>query len=151
MRDSPVEERNMSGPLREFKKAPAGAYARPARKNPFRECALTAAFAAVGGKWKLTLVFFLSERRHHFAGLRKRLSSISHKVLTEQLRELEADGLVARRPLGPVPARVLYELTGYRRTLLPVVALLRAWGREHQNRRLQLQGLPASRGTADCP
>ena len=72
-----------------------------------------AAFAAVSGKWKLIIIYWLSTEELHFAGLRHRMSSISHKVLTEQLRELEADGIVNRAPLGSVPAPVMYRLTDY--------------------------------------
>jgi DNA-binding HxlR family transcriptional regulator len=118
------------------KNAPRGAYLRSARRNPVTDCPLTAAFAAVGGKWKLIIIYWLSTEELHFAGLRRRMSSISHKVLTEQLRELEADGIVNRAPLGSVPAPVMYRLTDYGRTLLPLVEGLRAWGRSHIDRTL---------------
>ena len=116
------------------KNAPAGAYRRRARRNPVSDCPLTAALAAVGGKWKLILIYWLAEGGHHFAGLRRRMTSISHKVLTEQLRELEADGIVKRAPLGKVPAPVMYQLTAYGRTLLPLVESVRTWGRGHIDR-----------------
>jgi len=117
------------------KNAPAGAYRRSARRNPVSDCPLTAALAAVGGKWKLIIIYWLAEGDHHFAGLRRRMTSISHKVLTEQLRELEADQIVERVPLGKVPAPVMYRLTGYGRTLLPLVESVRTWGRGHIDRR----------------
>jgi DNA-binding HxlR family transcriptional regulator len=119
------------------KNAPRGAYRRPARRNPVTDCPLTAAFAALGGKWKLILIYWLAQEEHHFAGLRRRVSSISHKVLTEQLRELEADEIVERVPLGAVPAPVMYRLTDYGRTLLPLVEGVRAWGRGHIERTLR--------------
>jgi DNA-binding HxlR family transcriptional regulator len=96
---------------------------------------LTAAFAAVGGKWKLTILYWLSHEEHHFSGLLRRVAPISHKVLTEQLRELEADGLVARESTGPVPAPVRYHLTDYGQTVLPLVESVRVWGVEHLRRR----------------
>jgi DNA-binding HxlR family transcriptional regulator len=117
------------------KNALRGAYRRSARRNPVTDCPLTAAFAAVGGKWKLIIIYWLSTEELHFAGLRRRMSSISHKVLTEQLRQLEADGIVNRAPLGSVPAPVMYRLTDYGRTLLPLVEGLRAWGRSHIDRK----------------
>ena len=98
------------------------------------DCPLTAAFAAVGGKWKLIIIYWLSQEDLHFAGLRRRMASISHKVLTEQLRELEADEIVARVPLGTVPAPVMYRLTAYGRTALPLVEGVRSWGRGHIER-----------------
>src|SRR5262249_61029692 len=115
---------------------PRGAYRRLPRRNPVTDCPLTAAFAAVGGKWKLIIIYWLSQGDLHFAGLRQRMTSISHKVLTEQLRELEADEIVKRTPLGSVPAPVMYRLTEYGRTLLPPVAAVRRWGRGHIERAL---------------
>ena len=117
-----------------LKNAPRSAYRRPPRRNPVTDCPLTAAFAAVGGKWKLIIVYWLAQGDHHFAGLRRRMSSISHKVLTEQLRELEADEIVSRVPLGSVPAPVMYRLSPYGRTLLPLVESVRKWGRGHIER-----------------
>ena len=112
------------------------------------DCPLTAAFAAVGGKWKLTLIYWLGREPHHFAGLQRRATSISHKVLTEQLRELEADGIILRAPLGAVPAPVRYVLTDYGRTLLPVVEGVRVWGLGHLERMRSLN--PASPAQPGC-
>jgi DNA-binding HxlR family transcriptional regulator len=95
---------------------------------------MAAAFAAVGGKWKLTLLYWLAHDETHFAGLRRRAAPITPKVLAEQLRELEADGLVARVETGPVPAPVIYRLTAYGVTVLPVVESVRAWGEAHLDR-----------------
>jgi DNA-binding HxlR family transcriptional regulator len=117
------------------KNARQGAYRRPARRNPLADCPLTAAFAAVGGKWKLTILYWLSHEEHHFSGLLRRVAPISHKVLTEQLRELEADGLVRRESTGPVPAPVRYHLTDYGLTVLPLVECARVWGVGHLRRR----------------
>jgi DNA-binding HxlR family transcriptional regulator len=114
--------------------ARAGAY-RPARPDPLAECPLHATFAAVGGKWKLTVLYWLSRETHHFSALLRRLSPIAHKVLTEQLRELESDGLVARVSDGPVPAPVHYHLTDYGRSVLPLVEDARIWGQAHLQRR----------------
>jgi len=92
---------------------------------------MAAAFAAVGGKWKLTLIYWLAHDECHFAGLRRRAAPIAPKVLAEQLRELEADGLVERIETGPVPAPVIYRLTAYGATVLPVVEAVRVWGEAH--------------------
>jgi DNA-binding HxlR family transcriptional regulator len=92
---------------------------------------LTAALAAIGGKWKLIIVYWLAESPRHFAGLRQVMPGISQKVLTEQLRELAADGIVQRQPKGAIPAPVEYSLTDYGRSLLPLVEDIRLWGRAH--------------------
>jgi DNA-binding HxlR family transcriptional regulator len=112
------------------KNAPSGNYS-PSRPNPLPGCPMAAAFAAIGGKWKLTLLYWLAHGESHFAGLRRRAAPISPKVLAEQLRELEADGLIERFATGPVPAPVIYRLTPYGKTVLPVVESVRVWGEAH--------------------
>ncbi len=116
------------------KKAPAGNHSRLRRPNPIDGCPLTAALAAVGGKWKLIIVYFLVDSPKHFAALRQDMPGISQKVLTQQLRELVNDGIVHRQPKGSVPAPVEYSLTDYGQSLLPLVEDVRRWGRTHMER-----------------
>src|SRR6476646_6608391 len=106
----------------------------PRRANPVVGCTLTAALAAIGGKWKLIILYWLAESPKHFAGLQRAMTGISQKVLTQQLRELVSDGLVQRQPKGAVPARVEYSLTDYGQSVLPLVEDVRLWGREHLER-----------------
>jgi DNA-binding HxlR family transcriptional regulator len=115
------------------KKAPAGNRQPVARANAVSGCALTAALAAMGGRWKLFIVYRLSDGPMHFAALRRSLPEMSAKVLTQQLREMQADGLVDRDPRGPVPAPVVYALTAHGRSLLPVAEAIRHWGIGHQD------------------
>ena len=110
------------------------------RPNPVTGCPLTAALAAVGGKWKLIIVYWLAEEPRHFAALRRLTGDISQKVLTQQLRELVADGIVERNRTGAVPAPVIYSLSDYGRSLLPLLDLVKTWGRGHLSR---LQEVPA--------
>ena len=105
-----------------------------ARQNPVSGCPLTAALAAIGGKWKLIILYWLAESPKHFAALRKAMPGISQKVLTQQLRELMSDGLVNREPKGEVPAPVEYSLSDYGRSVLPLVEDVRLWGRAHLSR-----------------
>src|SRR5215472_11275101 len=115
-----------------IQKALSGNHRRDTRRaNPVGGCPLTAALAAIGGKWKLIIVYFLGESPKHFAGLRQAMPGISQKVLTEQLRELISDGIVRREPKGKVPAPVEYSLTDYGRSVLPLVENVRLWGRAH--------------------
>ncbi|MBW8844576.1 MAG: helix-turn-helix transcriptional regulator [Burkholderiales bacterium] len=114
------------------KKAPAGNRSRPARGNAIPGCALTAALAAIGGRWKLFVVYRLADGPRHFAALRRSLPDVSAKVLAEQLRELQADGLVSRERGGPVPAPVHYALTPHGLSVLPVAEAIRRWGAAHQ-------------------
>jgi DNA-binding HxlR family transcriptional regulator len=121
-----------------IKKAPSGNQmnerVRQGRTNQVEGCPLTAALAAIGGKWKLIIVYLLADSPKHFAAIRQVITSISQKVLTQQLRELMSDGIVHRQPMGAVPARVEYSLTDYGRSLLPLVEDVRRWGRSHMER-----------------
>ena len=116
------------------KKALSGNRHERTRPNPVEGCPLTAALAAIGGKWKLIIVYFLAESPKHFAALRKAMPGISQKVLTQQLRELMSDGIVNREATGRVPAPVEYSLTEYGRSVLPLVEDVRVWGRAHLER-----------------
>ena len=107
---------------------------KPRRRNPVSDCPLTAALAAMSGKWKLIILYWLAESPRHFAGLRQLMPSVSQKVLTEQLRELIADEIVSRKAKGPVPEPVIYSLTEYGRSLMPIVEQVRHWGRGHIER-----------------
>src|SRR5712664_4145573 len=106
----------MIGLMTSIKKAPSGNPPRLRRSNPVGGCPLTAALAAIGGKWKLIIIYWLNEEPLHFAGLRRKLSGISQKVLTQQLRELQADEIVQREAGAGVPTSVLYSLTEYGRS-----------------------------------
>lgn len=101
------------------------------RKNPISDCPLTAALAALGGKWKMIIIYWLAESPRHFAALRKLMPSISQKVLTEQLRELIDHDIVRREQKGKAPQPVIYSLTAYGRALMPLVESVRTFGRGH--------------------
>jgi DNA-binding HxlR family transcriptional regulator len=116
------------------KKALLSNDAQKRRTNPVEGCPLTAALAAIGGKWKLIIVYWLAASPRHFAALRQLLPSVSQKVLTEQLRELIGDGIVHRQAMGAIPAPVEYSLTEYGRSLLPLLEGIRLWGRGHLER-----------------
>jgi DNA-binding HxlR family transcriptional regulator len=102
-----------------------------ARRNPVSDCPLTAALAALGGKWKLIIVYWLAGEPRHFAALRRQIDGVSQKVLAEQLRELIMDGIVARERTGRTPSPVVYSLTAYGRSVLPLLEDVRQWGRGH--------------------
>jgi DNA-binding HxlR family transcriptional regulator len=108
--------------------------ARARRPNPVSDCALTAALAAMGGKWKLIIIYWLAQAPRHFLALRRLMPAVSQKVLTEQLRELIADDIVHRQRTGRVPARVVYSLTDYGRSLLPIAESVRLWNHGHIER-----------------
>lgn len=96
------------------------------------ECALDAALAVIAGKWKPTILWVLHPRPLHFGELRRCVGDISEKVLAEQLRQLESDGVLAReeRTEGAV-RRVQYRLTGTGLQLNDAVHALAEWGEHH--------------------
>jgi DNA-binding HxlR family transcriptional regulator len=124
--------------MQPVKKVPAGNDPRleslPRRANPVGGCPLTAALAAIGGKWKLIILYWLAESPKHFAALQRAMPGISQKVLTQQLRELVSDGIAQRQPKGAIPAPVEYSLTEYGQSVLPLVEKVRLWGRDHMER-----------------
>ena len=98
-------------------------------------CPVTAAVALVGGKWKVSILWRLSQGSRHFGALRRSVAGVSERVLATQLRALEADGLVLRtvhaRGDGGVPRRVDYALTPRGEALVPALNALADWAREH--------------------
>ena len=91
-------------------------------------CKAELALRVIQGRWKLLILRELIERVRRFSDLQRGLSGVSQKVLTAQLRELEADGVVRRTVYPEVPPRVDYALTDLGRELIPVLEGLHAWG-----------------------
>lgn len=91
-------------------------------------CPAELALRVMRGRWKLLILCRLREGPQRFSALQRSLVGVSHKVLTAQLRELEADAVVCRRVFGEVPPRVEYDLSERGRALLPVLEGLHAWG-----------------------
>lgn len=89
------------------------------------------AFSMLSGKWKLEIMWLLNQRVHRFGELRKAIPGITQHMLTAQLRELEADGLISRTVYAEVPPRVEYEMTAKARGLGPTMEALTAWWLEH--------------------
>lgn len=88
----------------------------------------------MGGKWKPLIMFLLVDKTMRFSELQRNITGITQKMLTEQLRELEKDGLVSRKVYPQVPPKVEYSITKYGRTLLPVLETMHAWGKNHQSK-----------------
>ncbi|NKK76794.1 helix-turn-helix domain-containing protein [Rhizobium leguminosarum] len=101
------------------------------------------AFALLSGKWKLEIMWLLHQRVHRFGELRKAIPGITQHMLTAQLRELEADGLVSRTIFAEVPPRVEYEITQKARGLGPTMEALTAWWKEYGK---SLPVKPSARG-----
>ena len=104
------------------------------KKEPEYSCGLEASLDVVGGKWKVLILWPLHPEPRRFGELRREVKGISEKMLIQQLRELEADGIVARTDFQEVPPRVEYALTEFGVSLAEALRPLCEWGREHMNR-----------------
>jgi DNA-binding HxlR family transcriptional regulator len=92
-------------------------------------CGMDVALTVMGGKWKPLILFHLAQRPQRFGELRRLVTGISEKMLIQQLRELESDGIVARRDFRELPPKVEYSLTDFGQGLATALAPLCAWGR----------------------
>jgi DNA-binding HxlR family transcriptional regulator len=95
------------------------------------KCPIDVTLAVVGGKWKASILWHLSQDTLRFSDLQRLFSGTTRKMLTQQLRELEADGLVHREVYPQVPPKVEYSLTENGRSIYPILELMCDWGREH--------------------
>lgn len=98
-------------------------------------CPVKAAIDVIRGRWKPMILFELHQGKKRFTELRAALPEITAQTLSTQLRQLEADEIVARTVFPEVPARVEYQLSDYGQTLSCVMEELDAWGRTYLARR----------------
>ena len=98
------------------------------------ECPMEHLLVLIGGRWKPVILWWLSESRKplRFKALRENMPRISQKVLTQQLRELESDGLITRVVYPEVPPKVEYSITPIARKLEPILAAMCVWGLEYR-------------------
>lgn len=101
------------------------------RTDDYR-CGVTVTLELIGGKWKGVILWHLSHKTLRFSQLRRRLPGITQKMLTQQLRELEGDGLVHREVFAEVPPRVEYSMTPLGASLKPLLLQMCDWGRNYQ-------------------
>lgn len=100
-------------------------------KTVIYQCPVTATLSVIGGRWKPILLYTLSNGSKRFGQLDAIISGISRKILTEQLRELEASGLVIRKQFSETPPRVEYSLSERGKTLKPLMQAMCKWGTEN--------------------
>ncbi|MGW6914357.1 winged helix-turn-helix transcriptional regulator [Kitasatospora sp. NPDC054939] len=94
-------------------------------------CGVGAAISVIEGKWKVFILWVLAERPRRFGETRRLVTGISEKVLTQQLRELEADGLVHREAYDEALLRVEYSLTSKGQRIYGMLEQLDSWGQDH--------------------
>jgi len=101
-------------------------------ENPLN-CPMVTAISMIGGKWKPIILHMLSSGTMRFGELKKNIPPVSQKMLTQQLRELETDGIIVRKVYAEVPPRVEYSLSGKGAALTPILDELYAWGQRNSD------------------
>lgn len=100
------------------------------------DCPVATTINLIGNKWKLLIIRDLLGGTKRFGELRKSLTGISQRVLTENLRALENDGLLDRKVFAEVPPRVEYNLNQTGLSLLPIITAMADWGTKYKNNKL---------------
>jgi DNA-binding HxlR family transcriptional regulator len=116
-------------------------------KNAAFTCGLDAALAVIGGKWKPLVLFHLAHGVRRYGELRRAVGSVSDKVLIQQLKELQADGIIKRLDFKEIPPKVEYSLTVFGETLARALAPLCVWGTEHM---VEVETLMSRRQDSDA-
>lgn len=94
-------------------------------------CPITATLEYIGGRWKAIILYYLSSGKRRFGEIAARIPTISRKVLSQQLKELERDGLIIRKQYKEIPPRVEYSLTEFGKSLSSVFKEMAIWGKEN--------------------
>ncbi|MCH6235815.1 winged helix-turn-helix transcriptional regulator [Cognataquiflexum rubidum] len=102
-------------------------------KNKKVHCAVDYAFQRVGGKYKGRILWVLREGVLRYGELNRAVIGITPKMLTQTLKELEADGLIVRKVYLEVPPKVEYSLTDTGKELIPLISYLRSWGEKQMS------------------
>lgn len=95
--------------------------------NP-NNCPVTHCLNKIGGKWKPVVIHLIRKDCNRLSMLQKAIPEISKQMLVNQLRELEADGIINRTVFAEVPPRVEYKMSDYGKTLIPVIDTMQDWG-----------------------
>lgn len=100
-------------------------------KGAIYPCTISLAMDLVGGKWKAVILYHLKDEAKRYNVLRKEMPSVTEMTLSLQLKQLEKDGLVSRKVYGrKPPIKVVYSLTDFGKTLVPVLEAITTWGNQ---------------------
>lgn len=102
-------------------------------KDELPECPVATTVQLIGNKWKLLIIRNLLDRPQRFTELKNGVPGISQKVLTDNLRAMEVDGIVSREVFAEVPPRVIYSLTDIGQSLLPIIDAMADWGNSYKH------------------
>ena len=95
-------------------------------------CPVEATLSVIGGRWKVLILWHLTAETVRFGELKRRLpDDLTQQMLTQQLRQLESDGVIQRVVYAQVPPKVEYSLTEFGRSLRPILHVMADWGREY--------------------
>lgn len=97
--------------------------------NP-NNCPVTHCLNKVGGKWKPIILYLIRKECNRFGLLQRAIPAISKQMLTQQLRELEDDGIIVRTIFPEIPPRVEYAISDYGHSLFPIIEAMSQWGRK---------------------
>ena len=98
------------------------------------QCPIAYTLSVVGGKWKWLILYKLSQNGvQRYGEIKKKIPSITHKMLSQQLKELELEELVYRQEYHQIPPKVEYSLTEKGNTLIPILDLMSHWGEENKS------------------
>ncbi len=101
-------------------------------KQELPECPVATTVQLIGNKWKLLIIRNLLAAPQRFTELKRGINGISQKVLTDNLRAMESDGIVSREIFAEIPPKVIYSLTDIGRSLLPVIDAMADWGESYK-------------------
>src|SRR5260370_41430281 len=110
-----------------------GASLRAKRVDAKSGCAVGVTLSVIGGLWKPLILFHLFTGKKRFMELTRAIPNATQRVLTLQLRELEADGIIVRHVFPQIPPKVEYEISPSRQSLGPLLRSLREWGLHYRN------------------
>lgn len=102
-------------------------------KDELPECPVATTVSLIGSKWKLLVIRNLLVRPWRFNELQKDLEGISQKVLTDSLRQMEADGIITRTVYPEVPPRVEYALSELGESMRPILTAMEQWGKNYKS------------------
>ena len=105
------------------------------KKNKLYDCSVEATIGVIGGKWKAVILYHLMENPViRFGEFRRILPKVTQQMLTAQLRELEADGVIKRKVYPQVPPKVEYSLTKFGKSISPIIKAMAVWGDVYERR-----------------
>ena len=109
-------------------------------KDRAYHCAIEVTLDLIAGKWKALILCHLALGATRFSAFKRVFPGVTQKMLTQQLRELEEDGLISRTVYAQVPPKVEYALTPFGESLTPIIQVMSAWGKQY----LEQQNTPAT-------